>query len=111
MARSLQELRKLPNDSSMTPEEKKQLYGEGCPHRVMYRKSGSQIVSRTFAADQPTSTEWVDSPAKLGMPDSHPERSPDGPDPDEVVVGTLPAGEEAEGENQKGQKAAVGKKG
>lgn len=83
--KSLTELRKQ-SESSLTPEEKKALFGSGNPNVVRYAKRGNTIVARTFGPDEEIGKEWADSPAKLGAPESHPGRDPDAPDPTETVV-------------------------
>lgn len=96
--RDIKELARLP-ESELTPEEKIRVYGPGCSNVVMYRvvttgKGSKALVSRTFGAGEliPDDEGWVDTPAKLGAPDSHPERAPGMPDPTETVIGVLPDG-------------------
>lgn len=92
---TLAELRKKP-EASLTPDEKIQLFGDpGPPLKVLYARrtvNGQEaIVCRTFPGDMKTGPEWVDSPAKLGAPESAPAAIVDGIDVRETVVAFVPA--------------------
>lgn len=87
--RKMEELVKL-KDHQMTPEELIVRYGKGNSDVTLYRKiekdGGSKIVSRRFKEGEEIPKGWVDSPAKLGAPESAPQITPRGADEYDTVV-------------------------
>jgi hypothetical protein len=91
---TLAELRRKP-ESSLTPEERLQLFGDpGPPMVALYARKvvngADVIVTRTFAASDNPGKEWVDSPAKLGAPDSAPSTIVNGVDTTETIIAPAP---------------------
>jgi hypothetical protein len=91
---TLAELRKKP-EASLTPAEKIQLFGDpGAPVVTLYarkRVNGRDvIVARNFLRDDQPGDEWVDTPAKLGAPESAPATTVNGVDITETVIGAAP---------------------
>lgn len=75
--------------TTLSDEDRLRLYGPGNPNVTRYALRGNQIVSRLFRPGDQIPDGWVDTPTKLGAPETHPSRAPDGFSSEETVVGTL----------------------
>lgn len=96
-------LKKAENEPhKLTDEERRIIYGAGNPNRVRYARRGDVYVSRIFGPNEKfDENEWVDSPTKLGAPETHPGATVTaaGIPMGETVVGSIGASPSAQAES------------